>query len=262
MPPTRTSSSLEPRSSTALPNRSVTWPCSLRRCCVRLAELVTYKPSTTASTDRKPTTVVVIIWASRIWHAARSQAAYASRRNAKSSLNWLAYGQFARRTYGDRWTFPPNFQACTNLPGRQGAVGQTRAPNALIRRRLSGRPAGITWRCTARRRGAGAGRRCHATTCAPCMCLLATPLSGASLLLDCKSCHFGFQSAGVANGFANSSCRWPDKPQLPGRGVRRLRRQAVWEIGHPPDAVRRALQRSWVVPDPTGSRVKTGKSMT
>ena len=30
--------------------------------CVRLAELVTYKPSTTASTERKPTTVVVIIW--------------------------------------------------------------------------------------------------------------------------------------------------------------------------------------------------------
>jgi hypothetical protein len=42
----------------------------------------------------------------------------------------------------------------------------------------------------------------------------------------------------------------------PGRGVCRLRRRSVWEIGHPPDAVRRALRRRWVVPDPTGSCIK------
>src|SRR5215813_1600087 len=49
----------------------------------------------------------------------------------------------------------------------------------------------------------------------------------------------------------------PDDP-APGHGVGRLRPQGAWEIGHPPDAVCRALRRRWVVPDPTGSWIRPG----
>jgi len=61
---------------------------------------------------------------------------------------------------------------------------------------------------------------------------------------------------------ASNGCRWPDEPQLLAAEFAGLGGRVVWEIGHPPDAVRRALRRRWVVPDPTGSCIKTRKSVT